>query len=365
MATKSKVVETAFRFGCGRYIQEAGALTRAGAEALRLGAHHALLIGGKTALSLAGGGLCESLAASGVAQITVEYHGFCNREKAAEFAALAAEKGCDVIFAVGGGNICDLGKLIAANAALPVVTVPTSSATCAATTPLSVTYTAEYRAAGTVHHAREVDAVLADLNILCKQPERLFAAGVYDALAKKIEIEQRLQGRSEEETDIGLAASFALSRYTYERITALFAPACAELRRGEAGKALSDMIFLSVAATGVISGMARGSNQCAIAHKVYEGCRSLYSDQVRARLHGELVAIGLIAQLYYNGEENVIVEFRAGLREHGLPESLTALGLPGESAAGELYEYILPTSAMAGTGEAEKAKLRKALGVIA
>lgn len=364
MATKSKVVETAFRFGCGRYIQEPGALARAGAEAVRLGAHHALMIGGKTALSLAGDALRKSLLAAGVAETTVEYPGFCNREKAAEYTALAAREGWDLILAVGGGNLCDLGKLIAADAGLPVITVPTSSATCAATTPLSVTYTAEYRAAGTVHHPREVDAVLADMDILCRQPEHLFAAGVYDALAKKIEIEQRLQGKGEDEIDVGLAASFALSHYTYERMTALFEPACRELRQGCPGKALSDMIFLSVAATGVISGMARGSNQCAIAHKVYEGCRSLYSDKVRDKLHGELVAVGLIAQLYYNGEEDAVAPFRRGLTEHGLPDSLTALGLAGAEAADALYAYILPTSAMAGTGDAEKERLREALSQI-
>lgn len=365
MATKSKVVETVFRFGCGRYIQESGALARAGTEAVRLGAHRALMLGGKTALSLAGDALRGSLRSAGVVETTVEYHGFCNREKAEEYAALAAREGCDLILAVGGGNICDLGKLIAANAGLPVITVPTSSATCAATTPLSVTYDAEYRAAGSVHHAREVNAVLADMDILCRQPERLFAAGVYDALAKKIETEQRLQGQEENEIDVGLAASFALSCYTYGRMNALFEEACRELRRGEAGKALSDMIFLSVAATGVISGMARGSNQCAIAHKIYEGCRSLYPAEMRDRLHGELVAIGLIAQMYYNKQESAIAEFRRGLTEHGLPDSLGALGLSGERAADALYEYVLHTSAMAGTVDAEKMRLREALGVIA
>lgn len=364
MATKSKVVEQSFRFGCGRYIQESGALLRAGEEAVRLGAHRALLIGGRTALSLTGEALQESLQNAGVSCKTVEYHGFCIREEAARLAAFAFKEGCELILAVGGGNLCDLGKLVAANTGLHVMTVPTSSATCAATTPLSVTYTAEYRAAGTVHHNKEVDAVLVDMDILCRQPERLFAAGVYDALAKKIEIEQRLQGKDDAEIDAGLSASFALAKYTYEKMNVLFDAACEELRRGEPGKALYDMIFLSVAVTGVISGMARGSNQCAIAHKVYEGCRTLYSEEVREKLHGELVAVGLIAQLHYNGESATAADFRKGLAGHGLPFDLPTLGVKEKDAVDELYRYILPTSAMAGTGDAEKERLRAALALI-
>ena len=72
--------------------------------------------------------------------------------------------------------------------------------------------------------------------------------------------------------------------------------------------------------------MARGSNQCAIAHKVYEGCRTLYSEEVREKLHGELVAVGVIAQLYYNGEETAAADFRKGLIGHGLPFDLPTLG---------------------------------------
>ena len=65
---------------------------------------------------------------------------------------------------------------------------PASSATCAAYTPLSVRYTPDGRTVGTLHFDREVNGVLADSAILLAQPTRLYLAGVFDALAKFVEI---------------------------------------------------------------------------------------------------------------------------------------------------------------------------------
>lgn len=365
MATKSRVVETSFRLGGGRYIGEAGAISRLGEEIVRLHCRRPLIIGGETALALTRENLTKSLDAAGLTAEFTVYHGFCRREAAAELARNALSKNCDLIVGVGGGNVCDLVKLVAANGDFPVITVPTSSATCACFTPMSVTYTEDFRAAGTVHHKCEVNAVLADTDILCLQPVRLFAAGVYDALAKLIEIDQRLQGKAEEEIDIGLSASYAMSRYIYDKMTALFDTACADLAKGQSTKALSDMFFLTMAVTGVISGLARGSNQCAIAHKIYEGARTLYPLQVRDRLHGEMVAVGLLVQLYYNGDTAQTEPFRNKMRERGLAGSLPELGVPsGEESLRAFYDYLLASSAMAGTGKEEQERLWQALHII-
>jgi hypothetical protein len=58
----------------------------------------------------------------------------------------------------------------------------------------------------------------------------------------------------------------------------------------------------TIAATGVISGIARGSNQCALAHKFYETARTLFPDASKPYLHGEMVGVGLLLQNHYNGE---------------------------------------------------------------
>ena len=52
----------------------------------------------------------------------------------------AKEHKADVIIGVGGGKAMDTAKLVAHQLELPVVTIPTSAATCAAWTALSNVY---------------------------------------------------------------------------------------------------------------------------------------------------------------------------------------------------------------------------------
>ena len=52
MATKSRIAESAFRLGVGRYIQEERAIARLGEEIVRLGKCRPFILGSKTALKL-------------------------------------------------------------------------------------------------------------------------------------------------------------------------------------------------------------------------------------------------------------------------------------------------------------------------
>ena len=123
---------------------------------------------------------------------------------------------------------------------------------------------------------------------------------------------------------------------------------------------------MSIAATGVISGMARGSNQCAIAHKIYDLSRALFPQELKNALHGEIVAIGLLAQLYYNGRADEVEAFAADMRSHGLPITLSESGVDTakESNRALLYAQLIASTAMAGTDDEEKERLKKALALI-
>ena len=365
MATKSKIMERSFRLGAGRYIQEDGAARRLGEELTRLRRKKPLILHGKRALAEAGEKIEAGLAEQGINGIYVEYTEFCNPDRCQAILASEEAEGCDCIVGVGGGNVCDASKLCAVMANLPVITVPTSSATCAAYTPLSVCYNDIGQTIGTRHHDREVNCVLADMEILCRQPVRLLVAGIYDSAAKLVETRQRLEGKTEDEIDIGLRSSFVLSEFIYDRLLSDLPRVCDDVAHGRNTKAVYDTVYIILSVTGVISGLARGSNQCAIAHKIYETTRTLYPREARSYLHGELVAMGLITQLIYNGEPEKAEEFKAQMHALGMPVCLSEAGLTVTEDTFRAYtDKLEHSSALDGVSDRELECFRAAFRVI-
>ncbi len=354
------IKEASFRIGCGRYLQEAGILRQCGAEVLRLGSAP-LIVGGKTALALTRQQIESSVSRACPCYHFEQHEGTCNEERARELAELAKEQGLDVIVGVGGGVIMDFAKLIAHFAALPLINVPTSSATCAAYTPLSVRYTPDGQTVGSLHYTREVDAVIVDTAIVAAQPTRLLLAGVFDALAKFVEIKQRYR-EDASECPLGLDYAYEMSKYSFRLLSERTAPCIADAQGGVLSPELERLIFTTIAATGVISGIARGSNQCALAHKFYEITRVIFNCEARPYLHGEIVGVGLLLQNHFNGELQNNDELLALMRANDMPHSVGAIGiLKNEQSFADYYERLKNSSAIDGENALECARLRAAL----
>ncbi len=340
------VKEASFRIGCGRYLQEAGILSKLGCEIKRHG-ESALIIGGKTALEITRTRIEEAVALENCRYEIIEHRGTCNDERAKELADLCKAKNYDVIVGVGGGVICDFAKVCGYFAKKPVINVPTSSATCACYTPLSVRYTPDGKTVGSLHYDYEVDAVLADTEIISKQPVRLLLAGVFDALAKFIEIKQRFNENITEGYAMGLDYAYIMSKYSYKLLCDKVEQCIADMQKGEITETVENVIFTTLAATGVISGIARGSNQCAAAHKFYEITRILFNEEARPYLHGELVGIGLILQNYHNGEEANNDALIALMKKYGMPSKITDVGITAnEDTLEEYYKRLCNSSSV-------------------
>ena len=362
MATQYSIKETSFRIGSGRYLQGSDILGVVAEEVLRLGGKSAFVMGGKTALSLTREKLEASFADQGMPAEFHTYLGFCCKETCAELMETDAFRSCDVVVGVGGGNVMDAAKYCAVVSGKPVINIPTSAATCAAFTPLSVCYTKEGRTAGTVHHKTEVNCVIADTAILCRQPVRLLLSGVYDSIAKIHELRQRMLGISVDDGDIGLYSSYHMSEFVDQFLSERLEACCADVREGKDTKLVQDVCWVLIALTGVVSGLARGSNQTAIAHKIYESLRALFPTEVYSYLHGEMVGMGLIVQIAYNGEGGDPAAFRARMKDLGMPVCLADLGVAStDENLGLLCDKVLGSTAMAGTTEEEQERFRKAI----
>lgn len=352
--------EKTFRIGSGRYLQEPGILQNLGSEILRLG-KAPLIVGGKTALKLTRSTIEQSVEAT-CRHYRIETHrGTCNDEDARAFAELAKRDSLDVIVGVGGGVIMDFAKMIAHFASLPIINVPTSSATCAAYTPLSVMYTKEGRTVGTFHHEHEVNAVLADTAVISTQPPKLLLAGVFDAMAKYPEIKHRYNAESEN-CPLGLDFAFTLSERSFKVLCEKTDACLSDMQSHVFSDAVEQVIFTSITATGVISGIARGSNQCALAHKFYEITRVLFNEGSKPYLHGEIVGVGLLLQNYYNGEAEKNTDLLKLMQDHSMPYSISCLGIERtEESLCEYFNRIKNSSAINEANHEECEKLALAL----
>lgn len=349
------VKEESFRIGCGRYIQGVGYVKRVGEEVLRLGTSP-LIIGGRTALGITKSEIEKSVAEKCNKYEFVVHPGTCNEERAKELAHLAEQKGYDVIVGVGGGVICDFAKLCGHFARLPVINAPTSCATCAAYTPLSVRYTPEGRTVGSLHYGYEVNGVIVDPAIISTQPTRLLLAGVFDALAKFVEIKQRY---TEETADypIGLDYAYVMSKHSFELLNHKAQKCIEDIAKGKLSADVENVIFTTIAATGVISGIARGSNQCALAHKFYETTRVLFPERANPYLHGEIVGVGLLLQNHFNGEEENNALLLSLMKKNGMPYRLEDIGVDKtDEIYNRYYELLCNSTAIETEEEARRLK---------
>jgi glycerol dehydrogenase-like iron-containing ADH family enzyme len=320
-------LDDAYKFGAGRYIQGSGTLEKAGNEILRFG-KKAFIFGGPTAISITKERLEKGFQETELQYIFEVYDGNCTYETGKLFATKAIELGCDVIVGVGGGRIMDLSKLCGYYGKLPVVNIPTSIATCAAYTPLSVVYTTEGASLGSLRYENEVSAVLVDMDIIVNEPPRYVSSGILDAMAKKIEIQNGYPDVDLDSFKVDLVTSYSLACYTYDVLLKLCDQACKDVAEHKLTKVVEDVTFLTIAVTGMISGISKGFGQSAIGHEFYERTRTYFTKEAMDYLHGEIVAVGLLAQLHYNKTPELVETFRNMMKGMGMPASLADINVP-------------------------------------
>ena len=127
-------------------------------------------------------------------------------------------------------------------------------------------------------------------------------------------------------------------------------------------KELENLIFTTVAATGVVSGIARGSNQSALGHKFYETTRYFFPKESRPYLHGEIVGVGLLLQNHFNGEEEANGALIEWMKSFDMPYTVAGVGVDTSDEAFEkYYEKIKNSSSINKANAEECARFRTSL----
>jgi glycerol dehydrogenase len=211
----------------------------------------------------------------------------CSEASLSSLREAAASHQADVIIGIGGGKALDTAKLLAYQCQLPVVTIPTSAATCAAWTGLSNIYSDQGAFLYDVSLARCPDLLILDYSLIQTAPQRTLVAGIGDALAKWYEAS--VSSGSSPVTLIIAAVQQArvLRDILFQKST--------DALKEPGSEAWREVVDASVLLAGVIGGLGGAQCRTVAAHAIHNGLTHLPA--AHDALHGEKVAYGILVQL--------------------------------------------------------------------
>lgn len=317
-----------------RVVRGAGVLAQMGDAIAQLG-RRPLLVGGDRSLAAVQPQLETALAGLAVAQ--VRYGKDCSEKALARMMREVKAHKADVVIGVGGGKALDAAKLLAHQQHLPVVTIPTSAATCAAWTALSNVYSEAGAFLYDVALDRCPDLLILDYDVVLTAPPRTLVAGIGDALAKWYEASVS-SGSSDKTLVIAAVQQARVLR------DILFQKTAAALRE-PGGSEWREVVDASVLLAGVIGGLGGAQCRTVAAHAVHNGLTHVAASH--GTLHGEKVAFGILVQLRLEemGPRNALaltarqqlIQFYS---DTGLPKSLDDLGM-GDITVAELRQAAM------------------------
>jgi len=313
----------------GKYIQGAGVINEIGTQAAKLGTS-AFVLGGRTALSMCGPGIAASLAERQIACRQEVFGGVSSRSEITRLTEFAKVNGADLIIVVGGGMAIDAGKVVAHDMKVPVIVVPTIATTNAPCSAMSVIYTDAGELVEYLPLNRNPDCVLVDTQAIAQSPARFLVAGMGDALATFWEADTCVRGGlsgGETGTTTPTLAALALARLTYDTLLESGVQARLAVER----KVVTPAVEAIVEANTLTSGLGFENLGHAGAHSIHNGL--LTANASERRMHGEIVAFGVLAQLVLEGRPaSAIREVQVFCAGVGLPLCLADLGLANPSA---------------------------------
>ncbi|PSB19874.1 oxidoreductase [Phormidesmis priestleyi ULC007] len=306
-----------------------GALKQVGSAIAQLGSRP-LLIGGDHTLQIIQPRLESALTGQNCTIAQASYGADCSESALLSLKRAVAEHRADLIIGSGGGKALDAAKLIAHQCKLPIVTIPTSGATCAAWTALSNVYSEDGAFLYDVSLSRCPDLLVLDYELIATAPQRTLVAGIGDAIAKWYEASVS-SGHSQQ--------TFLIAAVQQARVLRdiLFQQSAIALQF-PGGEVWQEVVDATVLMAGVIGGIGGAQCRTVAAHAVHNGLTHLLESH--GTLHGEKVAFGILVQLRL--EEMIQGNWLATTSrqqllkfycEIGLPQTLIDLGLAKVSIA--------------------------------
>ncbi len=279
------------------YINEENAIKHAG-ESIKNYGKKALVIWSKTSKEKAEADLLLSLKESHIDYYTILFSGFPTISKVKEYVKEANDSKCDVIIAVGGGRVQDISKATGTFANLPVVAIPTIAATCASWAAVSIIYDAEGDFEQYIANKNSPKLVIVDSTIISAAPIRYLKAGIVDTMAKWYETVPGITGEKDE---FSLQVSVNGAKLAFDFLNKEGANVISKsedkIVDEDVIRTIDSIIYLA----GFVGSFVGDKAYSGFAHPFYHASRRI--KETHSRLHGEMVAFGLITQLVLEQKE--------------------------------------------------------------
>lgn len=221
-----------------------------------------------------------------------EFSGVCTGPEIDRLSTVCDLSSCNVVLGIGGGRAINAARAVAAMHELPLIVVPTTAATGAPCSCVSIITDNDEVFQELRTYPRHPDLVIVDSALIAQAPSRSLAAGMGNTVATW------LGARARRQTDSGnllggkgTLASYHLARLGYETVLADGVRALVASQNRLPTSAFEHVLEASI----YCAGMAFENNGCAAAHSIGNALTLL--PEARSHSYGELAAFGSIAQL--------------------------------------------------------------------
>lgn len=313
----------------GKILRGDEILSNSGAEIAKLG-NRPLVVSGDRAFARVEPYLQPIFQQQHLTAQQASYLPDCAETSLAKLQEIAADHQANFVIGVGGGKALDTAKLLAHQCQIPIVTIPTSAATCAGWTALSNIYSENGAFQYDVALDRCPDLIIIDYGLIATAPERTLVAGIGDAIAKWYEASVS----SSHSTATMTIAAVQQARVLRD---ILFQKSASALQNPQ-GDDWREIVDATVLLAGVIGGIGGANCRTVAAHAVHNGLTHI--PEAHHALHGEKVAYGILVQLRLEemlqnnqlatSSRKQLLEFYNSI---GLPKTLEDLGLENVTLA--------------------------------
>lgn len=307
------------------YINEPDIIKKAGVYTKEWGSN-ALIIGGKTALSITQKDITQSFEENNIKYHIKEFTGYPTKKIISDFAKYGEEKKVDVIVGIGGGRAIDTAKAVGNNLNIPIVAVPTIAATCASWAAVSVIYDEYGSQVDYLNSKHSANTILADTKILANAPDKYLKAGIVDTLAKWYETQPNLKNNSD---NLKLKLQIQVAKLAYDNLIETSNRYFKSKDRKENLNDFKQIVDSIILLAGLVGSIKSDEFNGGLAHPFYSGSTQI--PETRHKLHGEKVAFGILTQLILEekSREELIEVFNL-FKKFNTPITLKEIGIIDE-----------------------------------